>query len=66
MCGYHANGYGGDSSSGKTTTGIQAAVTFLNAGRDFVEETGNVTEDIRWILEGRDYTRLCLESLNDY
>jgi hypothetical protein len=34
------------------------AKTFLDAGWDFVGETANETEDIWWILEGKDYPRL--------
>jgi hypothetical protein len=31
-------------------------------GRDFVVETANGTEDIWWILEGKDYPRLWWEA----
>jgi hypothetical protein len=48
--------------TGKTTTEMQTASTFLNAGWDFVDETANGTEDIWWILEGRDYPRLWWEA----
>jgi hypothetical protein len=44
--------------TGKTTTEMQTATTFLDAGWDFVDETANGTEDIWWILEGKDYPRL--------
>ena len=44
--------------TGKTTTEMQTAGTFLNTGWDFVDETENGTEDIWWILEGQDYPRL--------
>ncbi len=44
--------------TGKTTAEMQTAKTFLDAGWDFVGETQNGTEDIWWILEGRDYPRL--------
>ncbi len=44
--------------TGKTTAEMQTASTFLNAGWDFVGETANGTEDIWWILEGKDYPRL--------
>jgi hypothetical protein len=40
------------------TRGLQ---TFLEAGWDFVGETDNGTEDIRWIEEGKDYPRLWWE-----
>ncbi|MHC4596915.1 MAG: GLUG motif-containing protein, partial [Planctomycetota bacterium] len=46
---------------GKTTTKMQMAGTFLEAGWDFVDETANGTEDIWWILEGQDYPRLTWE-----
>ena len=45
----------------KTTTEMQTASTFLEAGWDFVDETENGTEDIWWILEGQDYPRLWWE-----
>ena len=45
----------------KTTTEMQTASTFLEAGWDFVGETENGTEDIWWILEGQDYPRLWWE-----
>ena len=44
--------------TGKTTAQMQTAKTFLDAGWDFVGETANGTEDIWWILEGKDYPRL--------
>lgn len=44
--------------AGKTTGEMQMAVTFLDAGWDFVEETDNGTKDIWWILEGQDTPRL--------
>jgi len=44
--------------TGKTTAEMQVAKTFLDAGWDFVGETANGTEDIWWILEGKDYPRL--------
>jgi hypothetical protein len=47
--------------TGKTTTEMQAASTFLEAGWDFVDETANGTDDIWWILEGQDYPRLWWE-----
>jgi hypothetical protein len=48
--------------TGKTTAEMQSASTFLDAGWDFVDETANGTEDIWWILEGRDYPRLWWEA----
>jgi hypothetical protein len=47
-----------DDSYGKTTTEMQRAGTFLEAGWDFVDETKNGTDDIWWIHEGQDYPRL--------
>jgi len=47
--------------TGKTTAEMQTARTFLDAGWDFVGETANGTEDIWWILEGKDYPRLWWE-----
>jgi len=48
--------------TGKTTAEMQTASTFLlDAGWDFVAESVNGTEDIWWILEGRDYPRLWWE-----
>jgi hypothetical protein len=35
--------------------------TFLKAAWDFIDETQNGTEDIGWILEGKDYPRLWWE-----
>jgi hypothetical protein len=46
---------------GKTTTEIQTANTFLEAGWDFVDETANGTEDIWRISDGSDYPRLWWE-----
>jgi hypothetical protein len=46
---------------GKTTAEMQTASTFLDAGWDFVDETANGTDDIWWILEGKDYPRLWWE-----
>jgi hypothetical protein len=37
------------------------AAKFLTAGWDFVGETANGTEDLWWILEGKDYPRLSWE-----
>jgi hypothetical protein len=50
---------------GKTTAEMQTASTFLEAGWDFVDESENGTEDIWWILEGRDYPRLFWELTNN-
>jgi hypothetical protein len=50
--------YGG---IGKSTTEMQSSATFLDVGWDFMDETVNGTEDIWWILEGRDYPRLWWE-----
>ena len=47
---------------GKTTTEMQTASTFLEAGWDFIGETANGTEDIWWILEGQDYPKLWWEA----
>jgi len=47
-----------DGGTGKTTTEMQTAATFLEAGWDFVDEIENGTEGIWWILEGQDYPRL--------
>ena len=44
--------------TGKTTTEMQMAATFLEAGWDFFDENENGTDDIWWITEGRDYLRL--------
>ena len=51
-----------DGGRGKTTAEMQTAKTFLDAGWDFVDETANGTEDIWWILEGKDYPRLWWEA----
>jgi hypothetical protein len=48
--------------TGKTTAEMHIAKTFLEAGWDFVGETKNGTEDIWWILEGKDYPRLWWEA----
>ena len=50
-----------DDSFGKTTTEMQTASTFLEAGWDFVDETENGIEDIWWIDDGNDYPRLWWE-----
>jgi len=51
-----------DGGIGKTTNEMQTAATFLDAGWDFVDETANGTEDIWWILEGKDYPKLWWEA----
>jgi hypothetical protein len=48
--------------TGKTTAEMQTAKTFLDAGWDFAGETANGTEDLWWILEGKDYPRLLWEA----
>ncbi len=50
--------------TGKTTAQMQTAKTFLDAGWDFVGETANGTEEIWWILEGKDYPHLWWEARN--
>jgi len=65
MCGQRAwFADGCDDSKGKTTSEMQTAATFLEAGWDFVYETANGTEDIWWILEGQDYPRLWWELID--
>ena len=54
-----------DGGTGKTTTEMQMADTFLEAGWDFVDETENGTDDIWWIDEGKDYPRLCWELITN-
>jgi hypothetical protein len=54
-----------DGGTGQTTAEMQTARTFLDAGWDFVAETANGTEDIWWILEGKDYPRLWWELPSD-
>jgi hypothetical protein len=62
MCGDQEDHTAGcDYSFGKSTTEMQSADTFLEAGWDFVDETANGTDDIWWILEGQDYPRLWWE-----
>ena len=46
---------------GKTTAEMRAVGTFLDAGWDFVDETANGTDEIWWILGGKDYPRLWWE-----
>jgi hypothetical protein len=48
--------------TGMTTAELRTAKTFLEAGWDFVDETANGTEDLWWILEGKDYPRLWWEA----
>ena len=47
--------------TGKMTTEMQTAATFLDARWDFEGETTNGTEDLWWILDGQDYPRLWWE-----
>ena len=54
-----------DGGTGKTTAEMQTESTFTDAGWDFVAERANGTEDIWWILEGRDYPRLNWELIED-
>jgi hypothetical protein len=61
MCGSLTRGAGCDSTFGKTTTEMQTATTFLEAGWDFVDEIDNGADDIWWINEGQDYPRLWWE-----
>jgi len=53
--------YTGSEGTGKRTAEMQIASTFLEAGWDFLTETGNGTDDIWWILEGKTYPRLWWE-----
>jgi hypothetical protein len=50
-----------DADTGKTTTEMQTATTYLEAGWDFIDKTENGIEDIWWIDEGQNYTRLLWE-----
>jgi hypothetical protein len=43
------------------TVDMQTAQTFLEAGWDFIGEAANGTDEIWWILEGKDYPRLWWE-----
>jgi hypothetical protein len=53
--------------TGKTTTEMQTASTFLDAGWDFVGEAANGTEDIWAICEGVDYPHLAWQfSIGDF
>jgi hypothetical protein len=66
MCGSQGDDATGcDNTYGKTTTEMQTASTFLDAGWDFVDETANGTEDIWWINEGLDYPKLWWEADNN-
>jgi len=51
--------------TGKITSEMHTAKTFLEAGWDFVDETANGTDDIWWILEGQDYPRLWWELITE-
>lgn len=57
--GYHIHALEGI--IGKTTAETQTASTFVDAGWDFAGESDNGTEDVWWILEGRDYPSLSWE-----
>jgi len=57
----HSWGGWGVWGTGKTTAQMQTAVTFIEAGWDFVGEAENGTENIWWIDEGNDYPRLWWE-----
>jgi len=50
---------------GKTTSEMQTARTFLDAGWDFAGETANGTQDVWWIDEGKDYPRLWWEAADE-
>jgi hypothetical protein len=50
-----------DDSFGKTTTEMQTASTFLEAGWDFVGEIENGIDNIWYMKEGQDYPRLWWE-----
>jgi hypothetical protein len=49
--------------TGLTTAEMQTAGTYLEAGWDFVGETGNGADDIWWIIESQDYPRLWWEMI---
>jgi hypothetical protein len=51
--------------SGRTTTEMQTAGTYLEHGWDFVGETINGAEDIWWMDEGKDYPRLWWEAATE-
>ena len=51
--------------TGKTTTEMKTAKTFLEVGWDFVGETANGTQDIWRIDEGKDYPRLWWQAHNN-
>ncbi len=51
---------------GKTTVEMHTAKIFLDVGWDFVGETKNGTEDVWWILEGKDYPRFQWEQAVKY
>jgi len=58
MCGEQMMGTSCDDGCGRTTTQMQAASMFLEAGWDFVDETTNGIEDIWCICEGQNYPQL--------
>jgi hypothetical protein len=45
-----------------SVTGNEAVKAFLYTGWDFMDESAKGTEDIWWILEGRDYPRFWREA----
>jgi len=53
-----------DGGSGKTTTEMQMAGTFFEAGWDFVDETENGTDDIWKIVDGVGYPCLSWQKFN--
>lgn len=50
--------FGCDDACGRTTSDMQTAATFLDAGWDFVGETANGTDDLWWLVGSHDYPRL--------
>jgi hypothetical protein len=50
---------------GLPAASMKTGSPFLAAGWDFVGETANGTEDIWWILEGKDYPRLSWEAASE-
>ena len=46
----------------RSAAGAEAPTAFLETDWDFVGETANGSEDIWWILEGKDYPRLWWET----
>jgi hypothetical protein len=54
-----------DGGVGLTTVQMHTTSIFLDAAWDFAGETANGTEDIWWILEGKDYPRLWWEARDE-